>query len=425
MKDYFLFTFFLLFIIFFNIDTISSQEKIITSGDNWSYYDNGPLDNNWYKNEETYSNWKKGKTPIGYGDNKVITEISFGDSEDKKDIVKYFVKYFTIMNPEEYSGFEFDFKRDDGIIVYLNGKEIYKNNLPIGPIFNNTKALKRIDSKDEKKIIKKIISSQKFKEGINILKVSIHQYNLKSSDCIFDLELIGHKDYATISNIIIDENLNNIKLNNEINDLNNKFQIERIAVQQDLLKSSRDNYKYLLLLISFLLVIVIIISFLMYQNFKNKNNGLKNKIIELKNTILKKEQKLISASTQLLHSRQYFKEIKADIRGIKTEDKALLKSINNQINLILDNNEDWKNLQEHFNMVYSGFYDALNKQHPSLSETELRHCMFIKLHLQTKEIAKILLIDPRSVQTSRYRIKKKMNLNENYDLRDYLLHLKY
>jgi DNA-binding CsgD family transcriptional regulator len=47
--------------------------------------------------------------------------------------------------------------------------------------------------------------------------------------------------------------------------------------------------------------------------------------------------------------------------------------------------------------------------------------MFIKLHLQTKEIAKILLIDPRSVQTARYRIKKKMNLDEDIDLRAYLL----
>ena len=47
--------------------------------------------------------------------------------------------------------------------------------------------------------------------------------------------------------------------------------------------------------------------------------------------------------------------------------------------------------------------------------------MFIKLHLQTKEIARILLIDPRSVQTARYRIKKKMNLKEEEDLRRYLI----
>jgi len=49
--------------------------------------------------------------------------------------------------------------------------------------------------------------------------------------------------------------------------------------------------------------------------------------------------------------------------------------------------------------------------------------MFIKTHLQTKEIARILLIDPRSVQTSRYLIKKKMGLEETIDLREYLLDL--
>ena len=41
--------------------------------------------------------------------------------------------------------------------------------------------------------------------------------------------------------------------------------------------------------------------------------------------------------------------------------------------------------------------------------------------MQTKEISRILLIDPRSVQTARYRIKKKMSLDEDQDLREYLL----
>lgn len=82
-----------------------------------------------------------------------------------------------------------------------------------------------------------------------------------------------------------------------------------------------------------------------------------------------------------------------------------------------------ENLKKHFNEVNSGFVDRLISKYPLLTDIELRHCIFIKLHMQTKEIANILHIDPRSVQAARYRIKKKMDLDEGIDLRDYLLNI--
>ena len=122
-----------------------------------------------------------------------------------------------------------------------------------------------------------------------------------------------------------------------------------------------------------------------------------------------------------MQNKQYFKEIKTDLKGIETTDKKTVNSIISEINNVLESDKEWKNLKKHFDAVFSGFYDKLLKLHANLSETELRHCTFIKLHLQTKEIARMLLIDPRSVQTTRYRIKKKMNLSEQIDLREYLL----
>ena len=62
------------------------------SGDQWSYYDQGYLDISWFVNSEQSKNWKKGITPIGYGDRKVVTNIGFGGNEDQKHITKYFLK---------------------------------------------------------------------------------------------------------------------------------------------------------------------------------------------------------------------------------------------------------------------------------------------------------------------------------------------
>ena len=90
---------------------------------------------------------------------------------------------------------------------------------------------------------------------------------------------------------------------------------------------------------------------------------------------------------------------------------------------MIEKDDEWKHLKKHFNTVYSGFYNVLTDLHPTLTEVELRHCMFIKLHMQTKEIARILHVDPRSVQASRYRIKKKMGLGEDTDLRNYIIHV--
>jgi len=130
---------------------------------------------------------------------------------------------------------------------------------------------------------------------------------------------------------------------------------------------------------------------------------------------------MISYSNQLLYHKQHLKEIKADLKFINSDSNKAIQNIIKQIDFIIDNKDEWKELKLHFDAVYDGFYDSLISKYPTLTETELRHCMFIKLHMQTKEIARILNIDPRSLQTARYRIKKKLNLTEDQDLRSFLI----
>lgn len=66
---------------------------------------------------------------------------------------------------------------------------------------------------------------------------------------------------------------------------------------------------------------------------------------------------MITLATNLLHNKQYFEEIKADLRAIRTEDKIIIKSVNNQINYVLERDEDWEVLKKHFNAVHENFYD--------------------------------------------------------------------
>lgn len=393
------------------------------SGEQWSYYDYGYLDINWFSNLDDTKNWKKGTTPIGYGDRKVVTNIGFGEDEDNKHLTKYFSKKFLIEDPSNYLAFGLQFKRDDGIVIYLNGEEVFRDNMPKGVITGKTEAVDRIDSDDESEVLITVLDAYKFKMGENTLAVSIHQASPSSSDCIFDFEMFAYKDPEVLSNVLSNGVKGDGSLESQVRNLTQNLSIEKSLLQLEVQKARAENLRFSLIIVGILLIIAIYVMILLFLMSRKKEQAFLHEIQVLKKTVRDKEQGLMTINVKLLHNRQYFKEIKADVKGLNSNNTSAVKSIFYNIDSALESEEEWENMQNHFKTIYSGFYDRILSKHPSLTEIELRHCMFIKLHLQTKEIAKILLVDPGSVQTARYRIKKKMNLDEETDLRTYILEI--
>ena len=412
---------YLLVLCFFLSSFLSfSQEIIVQNGDKWNYYDKGYLDNNWFE-KQNYQGWSKGESPLGYGDRTVTTKIKYGDDRDNKDIIKYFTKNISIKDVSKFKGFEFKLLRDDGAIIYVNGKELYRDNMPEGHITESTKSLHVIGSENEGFFISKVFDTTIFKNGKNTISVQVHQCNDYSSDCIFSLEIIGHTDVNILTKVVEEHIENKNSLESKIDALNYNFILKNASIQLEIYKKSNQNLLFLLSVIGGLLIITIIGGFTIY--FKNRNNeeSYTNTIQKLNSEVLEKEKEMISFSTQLLHHKQYLKEIKADLNFIKTDNNKTINNTLKQIDFILENNDEWAQLKLHFDTVFNGFYDRLLTKHSTLTETELRHCMFIKLHMQTKEVARILNVDPRSVQTARYRIKKKLDLTEDQDLRKFLI----
>ena len=83
--------------------------------------------------------------------------------------------------------------------------------------------------------------------------------------------------------------------------------------------------------------------------------------------------------------------------------------------------KDWDMFIATFEDVHPGFFRRLKNTHPSLSPNDIRHCACIKMNLGTKEIARFFNIKAPSVQISRVRLKKKMELSGDDDLRTYIL----
>ncbi|ADL51710.1 metallophosphoesterase family protein [Clostridium cellulovorans] len=171
---------------------------LIPLGASWKYFDKGSdLKTSWRELNFHDSSWPSGLAELGYGDGGESTVISYGPNVYKKYITTYFRKHFTIGNTSIYKSLILRIRKDDGAVVYLNGKEVYRTNMPSGTIEYNTLALNALDGIDEISLEKAIIDTSYLKNGDNVIAVEIHQVSPSSSDISFDFQLIGDKQQST------------------------------------------------------------------------------------------------------------------------------------------------------------------------------------------------------------------------------------
>lgn len=412
---------------FLSLQISRAQQKIIKSGDDWLYYDgNELLSTNWMRSDKSTNLWKTGISPLGYGDDVIRTVISFGEDPDNKHITKYFKKSFRIENPFDFLMYKLNVQRDDGIVIYLNGYEIWRNNMPQGVITGKTKAANLVfNTENELIYITKILSPEDFVYGINTISASVHQARAASSDCLFNLELIGTNNPEMLPYLLREQSTQNVILKSKIEELSHKLETEKSNAQLDFLQHEKKNLWYAFLILGSILFLLTVYVFYSRINLFTKDRIKLKQIKTLQNKINGLEQEMMSNSMNALSNQQYLKDLKKFIDKSYSRNAGFsnkkIKKVFSKLDFILDHDDDdWINLKKHFNVIHTGFFDKLNKLHPLLGESEIRHCVFMKLHMHTKEIARLMNIDPKSVQTSRYRLKKKMNLHENIDLKEYL-----
>jgi DNA-binding CsgD family transcriptional regulator len=85
--------------------------------------------------------------------------------------------------------------------------------------------------------------------------------------------------------------------------------------------------------------------------------------------------------------------------------------------------KDWEEFRLYFEEVHTGFFDTLKKRYPDLTPNELRLAALAKLNLSIKETATIMGITPDSVKTARYRLRKKLDMETEENLTEYLMEI--
>ena len=157
----------------------------------WRYEDSGTdLGTSWTELSYDDSAWDFGQGELGYGDGDENTVLDFGGDPDNKIITYYFRKTFTVADPSVFDGLTLNLRRDDGAVVYLNGTELARSNMPSGAIDYLTLASTPIAGGDES-ALNTFELDNTLQAGENVLAVEIHQIGGNSSDISFDLSLTG------------------------------------------------------------------------------------------------------------------------------------------------------------------------------------------------------------------------------------------
>jgi len=100
-----------------------------------------------------------------------------------------------------------------------------------------------------------------------------------------------------------------------------------------------------------------------------------------------------------------------------------LQKLENIVDYSFNLDEDWEEFQHYFEEVHSGFFDALKTEYPALTPNELRLAALAKLNLSIKETATIMGITPNSVKTARYRLRKKLKMETEENLTEFMMEI--
>jgi len=280
---------------------------------------------------------------------------------------------------------------------------------------------------------------------------ALHSYYEKKQDFSQAYQVL--KQLNTIEDSIISikqvAKFEKIEIQNEF-----EKQETKIAYLEEKTKLQSQNVSRLQWLIAIVLLSAGVLSAFMYflykysQNIKHLHSTLKTSHTEIleKNTQLHKQQadlanlnatlalevqlkqqliesknkELLNYALIIAENNDFLEDLKnsiLDTASLKTQETKQLLS---KIESVHDKEKDWQAFKRMFDAVNPDFFKSLITECLDLSAQELKLCALIKLNISSKEIASILRIAPESVYKARYRIRKKMNMDSENKLNDFL-----
>jgi RNA polymerase sigma factor (sigma-70 family) len=175
---------------------ISVAQSLVPTGSVWKYLDDGSDQGaHWQTAGFDDTSWKSGRAELGYGDGDEATRVEdnalagFNGADTEHYITTYLRRTFVVTNAASYASLLMNMKRDDGAVVYLNGREAARFNMNTGAVSYLT--LARNAGDDGKIFVAATVPADFLIDGTNVVAVEIHQATADSTDVSFEMDLSG------------------------------------------------------------------------------------------------------------------------------------------------------------------------------------------------------------------------------------------
>jgi len=164
--------------------------SLVSTGAQWKYLDDGSdQGSDWSSPDFDDQMWAAGPATLGYNKAGIATTVRSLGTNNTPVISTYLRHAWEVSEPSRFSRLLLRVLRDDGVKVFLNGAEVYRNNLPSDPVAAGTPALEATDPAGF--ICSAYLEASLLRTGRNVLAVEVHQAAAAPADMVFDLELIG------------------------------------------------------------------------------------------------------------------------------------------------------------------------------------------------------------------------------------------
>ena len=268
---------------------------------------------------------------------------------------------------------------------------------------------------DYKKAEQVAMNNLKFKD----LSDKEKKYNYKVLENIYRAKddsnsIIKIKD----SLLLINSGVNNMLLKS-LNNLETKIQLSSSAKEINENKIRYNTYLYILIICTVILFFSLMTIRVNYNFQKEKGTRLELEKKAVENELEKKNRELISKTNFIMQRNDYLKSLKKKIEK-SNEITADILRLKKELTMVISSEKSYRDFDNLFVEVYPEFYNSLT-QITKLSKTDLRLASYIKMNHNNDEIAQISGISIRSVESQRYRLSKKLKLDEGQDLNSFIL----
>ena len=182
---------------FTRIQAMTRRPDVVTTtlihgGSDWRYSDTGQdLGTNWTTFDYDDSGWSHGPARLGYGDTTVVTTVSWGNEPTNRYPTTYFRRPLVVPDNLRFTNLDLRVSRQDGAVVWLNGQELCRLNMPAGPITYTNLASTRALVEPAYTFYQVTKSLSTPLQGTNVLAVELHHYYPTIPSIGFDMELLG------------------------------------------------------------------------------------------------------------------------------------------------------------------------------------------------------------------------------------------